>query len=293
MTLGKQISRLRAARGLSQEDLANDLQVSRQSISKWETDTSVPELDKLMKLSEVFGVTLDELVKGPAEDAAQTAPIDPTPTASPAPSPAISGTQKIIGIILLCFGVLASLLMLFLINDGWLIGCILGLPLLLCGLLCLTVKRRAGLWCGWVWFSAVMLYLYLATGVRWTLILQTIGYDPQWNYMRLAVAWGMFFFLLLMLACTLRSFRRLTIGPTRRTIGLLVLGWLLWLAVPYLMDAVLFHPWGEMLSQPPYPSYIGFELAFSVRNLLRFAALNTLLVCSLALRRGWKAALCH
>lgn len=68
MTLGKQISRLRAARGLSQEELANDLQVSRQSISKWETDTSVPELDKLMKLSEVFGVTLDELVKGPAED---------------------------------------------------------------------------------------------------------------------------------------------------------------------------------------------------------------------------------
>lgn len=143
--------------------------------------------------------------------------------------------------------------MLFLINGGWLIGCILGLPLLLCGLLCLTVKRRAGLWCGWVWFSAVMLYLYLATGVRWTLILQTIGYDPQWNYMRLAVAWGMFFFLLLMLACTLRSFRHLTIGPTRRTIGLLVLGWLLWLAVPYLMDAVLFHPWGEMLSQPAIP----------------------------------------
>ena len=71
MTLGKQISRLRAAKGLSQEDLANDLQVSRQSISKWETDTSVPELDKLLKLSEVFGVTLDELVKGPAEEAAQ------------------------------------------------------------------------------------------------------------------------------------------------------------------------------------------------------------------------------
>ena len=68
MTLGKQISHLRAAKGLSQEDLANDLQVSRQSISKWETDTSVPELDKLLKLSEVFGVTLDELVKGPAEE---------------------------------------------------------------------------------------------------------------------------------------------------------------------------------------------------------------------------------
>ena len=293
MTLGKQISRLRAAKGLSQEDLANDLQVSRQSISKWETDTSVPELDKLLKLSEVFGVTLDELVKGPAEKAAQAASAESTPIVGPAPSPAVSGTQKIIGIILLCFGVLVSLLMLFLINDGWLIGCILGLPLLLCGLLCLTVKRRAGLWCGWVWFSAIMLYLYLATGIRWTLIFQTINFQPEWNYMRLAVAWGMFFLLLLMLACTLRSFRRLTIVPTRRTVGLLVLGWLLWLAVPYLLDAILFRPWGEILSQPPYPASIVFEISISGGNLLCFAALNALLVCSLALRRGWKAVRCH
>ena len=293
MTLGKQISRLRAAKGLSQEDLANDLQVSRQSISKWETDTSVPELDKLLKLSEVFGVTLDELVKGPAEEAAQTVPTEPIPTGGPAPAPTVSGSQKIIGIILLCFGALLSLLMLFLINDGWLIGCILGLPFLLCGILCLTAKRRAGLWCGWVWFSAVMLYLYLATWVQWTLIFQTIGYDPQWNYMRLAVAWGMFFAILLMLVCTLRSFRHLTIAPTRRTVCLLVLGWLLWLAVPYLLDTVLFHPWGEILSQPPYPSSTGFEIAISVRNFLRFAALNALLAGSLALRRGRKAARCH
>ena len=40
------------------------LDVSRQSISKWETDTSIPELDKLLKLSKLFVVTLDELVNG-------------------------------------------------------------------------------------------------------------------------------------------------------------------------------------------------------------------------------------
>ena len=64
MTLGEQISRLRAEKGLSQEKLANTLRVSRQSGSKWETNVSVPELDKLLKLSEVFGATLDKLVKG-------------------------------------------------------------------------------------------------------------------------------------------------------------------------------------------------------------------------------------
>ncbi len=51
----------------SQGDLADALDISRQSVSKWETDASIPELDKLLKLSELFGVTLDELVRG--EDA--------------------------------------------------------------------------------------------------------------------------------------------------------------------------------------------------------------------------------
>ena len=63
MTLGKQISRLRAAKGLSQEDLANDLQVSRQSISKWEADIALPETEKLLLLSEIFGVSLDTLLR--------------------------------------------------------------------------------------------------------------------------------------------------------------------------------------------------------------------------------------
>ena len=63
MTLGQNICRLRTERGLSQGDLADALEVSRQSISKWETDASVPELEKLLRLSELFHITLDELVK--------------------------------------------------------------------------------------------------------------------------------------------------------------------------------------------------------------------------------------
>ena len=64
MTLGQNIARLRAQKSLSQGDLADALEVSRQSVSKWETDASIPELDKLLRLAELFGVTLDELVKG-------------------------------------------------------------------------------------------------------------------------------------------------------------------------------------------------------------------------------------
>ena len=64
MSLGSNISRLRAEKHLSQGDLAEALDVSRQSVSKWETDGSVPDLDKLVKLSRIFGVTLEELVTG-------------------------------------------------------------------------------------------------------------------------------------------------------------------------------------------------------------------------------------
>ena len=64
MALSETIYRLRTEHGLSQGDLAAELDVSRQSISKWETGSSVPELDKLVAMSRLFGVTLDELVLG-------------------------------------------------------------------------------------------------------------------------------------------------------------------------------------------------------------------------------------
>ena len=64
MTLGERIYKLRTGKEMSQGDLADALEVSRQSISKWETNGSVPELDKLIKLSEIFGVSLDELITG-------------------------------------------------------------------------------------------------------------------------------------------------------------------------------------------------------------------------------------
>lgn len=63
MTLAEKILSLRTARGMSQDDLAEKLEVSRQSVSKWETGQSTPDLDKIIKLADLFGVTVDELVR--------------------------------------------------------------------------------------------------------------------------------------------------------------------------------------------------------------------------------------
>lgn len=63
MTLGEKIFRLRTEQGFSQEALGEKLGVSRQSVSKWETDQSIPELDKIVTISELFGVSTDYLLK--------------------------------------------------------------------------------------------------------------------------------------------------------------------------------------------------------------------------------------
>lgn len=63
MTLAEKIIRLRKGRGWSQEELAEQLEISRQSVSKWEGGVSIPELDKIVRMSEIFGVTTDYLLK--------------------------------------------------------------------------------------------------------------------------------------------------------------------------------------------------------------------------------------
>ncbi|MCM1243591.1 MAG: helix-turn-helix domain-containing protein [Roseburia sp.] len=63
MTLGEKIYRLRSEQGLSQEAFGDSLGVSRQSVSKWETDQSQPELEKIIAISNLFGVSTDYLLK--------------------------------------------------------------------------------------------------------------------------------------------------------------------------------------------------------------------------------------
>lgn len=67
MILADKIIRLRKQYGWSQEELAEKMGVSRQSVSKWESANSIPDLNKILKLGEIFGVTTDYLVKDSIE----------------------------------------------------------------------------------------------------------------------------------------------------------------------------------------------------------------------------------
>lgn len=68
MILADKIVRLRKKQGLSQEELAEKLDVSRQAISKWESAHSIPELDKILQLGYIFGVSTDYLLKDEIEE---------------------------------------------------------------------------------------------------------------------------------------------------------------------------------------------------------------------------------
>jgi transcriptional regulator with XRE-family HTH domain len=64
MDFPEKLQALRKERGMSQEDLAEAVGVSRQAVSKWESGQAYPEMDKLIALSDFFGISIDSLVKG-------------------------------------------------------------------------------------------------------------------------------------------------------------------------------------------------------------------------------------
>ena len=81
MILADKIMTLRKKAGWSQEDLAAQLNVSRQSVSKWESAQSIPDMDKVVQMSRLFGVTTDFLLKDEIEieDHTQSEPVDEPP----------------------------------------------------------------------------------------------------------------------------------------------------------------------------------------------------------------------
>ena len=74
MTFGEKLQALRKARSWSQEELATQINVSRQALSKWESGASVPDTENVVALSRLFGVSTDYLLLENGETTAQAAP---------------------------------------------------------------------------------------------------------------------------------------------------------------------------------------------------------------------------
>ena len=160
MNLGENIYRLRTAKNMSQGDLADALEVSRQSVSKWENNSAVPELDKLVKMAQLFGISLDELVTGERTEEASPPPPQAA-TQQTAPAKQGLSPQQLFGIVLLVFGALCLIVftVVGMFVGMWLLGLFLGLPFLLCGMICLLCKKNVGLKCAWAVFVPLWILL--------------------------------------------------------------------------------------------------------------------------------------
>lgn len=181
MNLGENIHSYRVSSNMSQADLANALDVSRQSVSKWENNSAQPELDKLCRMSELFDVTLDELVYGRR----------PQLPSSGTPAMGMSFSQLIparvlMGSVVMLFGMVFLLLSIFWgdrLRMGEVMGELLSVNMLLLGLaLVATYNTHVLATCGVVYalYSVVCfgivhvtsmsnyLFLTLASGILLT-----------------------------------------------------------------------------------------------------------------------------
>ncbi len=243
MSLGETIYRLRTEKNLSQGDLAELLEVSRQSVSKWENDSAVPDLAKIVKLSEVFEVSLDELVKGERETQEQATSKKTEEQQTKELTESSQGPKKnrirtdvksefnnekagfpgrkIAGVILFCMSFLVILF--FAILGGLISGVIYTSPFWLCGILCFVLKKNVGLWCAWTVYALVDTCLATLMGFSRAVALRGFG----WTTGRV-FAWVMILALVVLIAVTIVRFGKKPLPEGKEGYFCLFVPWVLW-----------------------------------------------------------------
>lgn len=114
MKFNEKLIKLRKAAGLSQEELGNRLDVARQTVSKWELGETTPEMDKLVELSNLFNVSMDEMAKETEIPEVIARELDHKKIDSVYND--VGTTKKIIKHYIIIFGTIAIIIAIILIN---------------------------------------------------------------------------------------------------------------------------------------------------------------------------------
>ena len=161
MTIGNKIYELRSGARLSQEELAEKLGVSRQSVSKWETDAAQPEFDKLIKICDLFGISLDEFA-GRAKITPKAPPVHPNPA------------NRVIGYILMAAAIAAGILVAIFPYE--LDFFILAIPsVLACSLICIFKKEKTLYWCLWTLPTLFSSFNFYIISLQYAVVAQAVS----------------------------------------------------------------------------------------------------------------------
>lgn len=194
-SIGERIYELRKKNNMSQGDLADKLDVSRQTVSKWENNSSIPEVEKISQLSQIFSVTTDYIIKGTAKETEQK-----SEEIVPFPAPVqkkLTG-RTVAGIVLIVLGAVVfvafcfNLKMLSLIGV-WLIG--IGVLLILC-------KKHTRLLISWLSFILGERFCFYFTSVNMKSVFLDYYYSDQ-LMLQLIFAYVLWIIAAVLIVCTL------------------------------------------------------------------------------------------
>lgn len=232
--LGEQIYRYRTKMGLSQQELAEKLEVSRQSVSKWEVGGAVPDLERLMKMAALFGVTLDDLVSG--EGAADQEECLYNNIEKRNQKIHIFSRYWRTALWLVGIGVVVSIL--YAVVYSFVLSANKGYPLtifafplsfhllniapfLICAALCFYPPKRLMLSCMWVAVFAVYMRLDMHFAVNWYDAVYTVSLIKQGQMITLLLGWLVLLLFTALLIFTVKTcFRQVNPLSSRKTIGM-------------------------------------------------------------------------
>lgn len=243
MNLGEKIYNYRKAKNISQDELAETLDVSRQSVSKWENNISTPEIDKIKKLADYFEISLDEFLNDEKTDVKE--------------NKIKNGVNKdarwivriCSGVFLGCISILLAILgfiLSFSFNYFWLIV----FPFLFCSIICFTFRKRVILFCGWAVFFLIDMFIRLNSGNHWGCILGTFNSNSNLDNGQLTLVWIQILSLVILISATVYSFGKKSFfdikKQSKKTITFGIISISLWIFVRifyFILDILYFNNW--------------------------------------------------
>lgn len=200
--LGERIYKLRTEKGMSQGDLAEKLNVSRQTISKWENNLCAPETEKLVSLSEIFSVSIDFLIKGEEKAPADKEKVyvylknDSENTSSQ--------KNKSLGVALTVSGLISSVVILAL---GGGLFCAITLAVFLLGILLIFNVKHPYLILFWSFYIITVTVMPRISALNLSAVFQKYYYCPQLAF-NLALSYCLWLILAVLIFSTVKAIKK-------------------------------------------------------------------------------------